>query len=195
MVKIKVIIGSSRPNRFAEQPGKWILEVGKNFKEAEFELVDLAAINLPFLDESMPPAMGMYQHEHTKAWSRIVGEADGFVIVTPEYNHGYSAVLKNAIDFIYKEWSHKPMAFVSYGGVAGGARAVEQLRAIAGHLSAYDITEHIILPNYPQDLDESGKFKFTDRHVESATTMLGSLIEWAQAMKPVREKLALPTSE
>ena len=189
MSKIKVILSSSRPTRFAEQPGQWIMDLASQFKDAEFELVDLAELNLPFLDEPVPALHRSYQNDHTKQWSKVVDDADGFVFVTAEYNHGYTALLKNAIDYLYHEWSHKPVAFVSYGAAAGGARAVDQLRAIAGHLSMYDITEHVILPEYYLNTDKDGKFQFTDRHNRAATNMLTRLVFWADKMKEARAEV------
>ncbi len=190
MVKIKIILGSNRPSRFAEQPGAWLLAQGQAMEGAEFELVDLAEIALPFLDEPIPALHDKYQNEHTKAWAKIVAEADGFVFVAPEYNHGYTPVLKNAIDYLYKEWTHKPVAFLSYGSQAGGARAVEQLRAVVGHLSMYDITEHIILPEYYLNLDDKGNYQFTERHEKAAHTMLDRLVFWSEKMAAAREELA-----
>lgn len=186
MPKIKVILSSSRPTRFAEQPGQWIMELASQFKDAEFELIDLAKLDLPFLDEPVPALHRSYQNEHTKQWSKMIDEADGFVFVTAEYNHGYTALLKNAIDYLYHEWSHKPVAFVSYGADAGGARAVDQLRAVAGHLSMYDITEHVIMPQYYLNTDKEGKFQFNDRHNRDATDMLTRLVFWADKMKAAR---------
>ncbi len=186
MPKIKVILSSNRPTRFAEQPGQWIMEVAEQFKDAEFELVDLAVLNLPFLDEPVPALHGSYQNEHTKEWSKIVADADGFVFVTAEYNHGYTALLKNAIDYLYHEWTHKPVAFVSYGAAAGGARAVDQLRAVVGHLGMYDITEHVIMPEYYLNTDADGKFQFSDRHEKAAKNMLTRLVFWADKMKAAR---------
>lgn len=190
MLHIKIILGSSRPTRFAQQPGAWLYEQSKTIPNAEFELIDLAQINLPFLDEPEPALHGVYQNDHTKAWSKTVAEADGFVFVAPEYNHGYTPVLKNAIDYLYHEWKHKPLAFLSYGSAAGGARAVEQLRAVAGHLSMYDITEHVIMPEYYLHRDENGIYQFTERHEDAARVMLDQLVFWADTMKPAREKLA-----
>lgn len=190
MPNIKIILGSNRPGRFAEQPGAWLLAQGKKLAGTNFELIDLAEVNLPLLDEPVPALSGTYQNEHSKAWSRRIADADGFVFVTPEYNHGYTPVLKNAIDYLYHEWKHKPVAFLSYGSVAGGARAVDQLRAVVGHLSMYDITEHIILPEYYAHKDASGQYQFTERHEGAARTMLESLVFWADNMAVGRRKLA-----
>lgn len=189
MPKIKIILGSSRPTGFSEQPGQWLFELGKTMPDAEFEVIDLTKINLPFLDEPQSPMMGNYQNAHTKEWAKVIGEADGFVFVVAEYNHGYTPLLKNAIDYLYAEWQHKPVAFLSYGAAAGGARAVDQLRPVVGHLNMYDISEHVIMPNYYLEMKD-GAFQFTERHEASARTMLSSLIFWAGKMQPIREELA-----
>nr|MDQ3007964.1 NAD(P)H-dependent oxidoreductase [bacterium] len=131
MITIKIIIGSTRPNRFGPQPAKWIYELAQQEVDKDkvrFEVVDLADINLPLLDEPIPPSQGKYTKDHTKAWSKIVDSADGYILVTPEYNHSTSAALKNALDFVSREWSYKPVSLVGYGATGGGLRAVEHLR-------------------------------------------------------------------
>src|SRR3989442_10118863 len=134
MLKIGIITGSTRPNRKSLDVAKWVLEIAKDRKDAEYDLVDIKDFGLPLLDEPMPPSMGKYQERHTKRWAAKIASLDAFVFVSPEYNHGIPAALKNAIDFLFAEWNHKAAGFVSYGG-AGGARAVEQLRLVpaAGH--------------------------------------------------------------
>src|SRR5258706_3114187 len=127
--RIAIIIGSRRPGRNGEAVAKWVYEIAKKRTDAEFELVDIKDYTLPVLDEPVSAIMGQYSKPHTKAWSAKVGSFDGYVFVTPEYNHGISGALKNAIDFLYHEWVNKAAGFVSYGG-AGGARAVEQLRLV-----------------------------------------------------------------
>ncbi len=189
MPKIKIILGSSRPTGFSEQPGVWLHEIGKTMESADFEIVDLTKVNLPFMDEPQPPMAGNYQNEHTKQWAKVIGEADGFVFVVAEYNHGYTPLLKNAIDFLYREWIHKPVAFLSYGAAAGGARAVEQLRGVVAQLSMYDLNEQVILPHYYLNMKE-GQYQFTERHEQEARTMLANVIFWADKMKPAREELA-----
>ena len=189
MPKIKIILGSTRPTRFAEQPGAWLMGLGKDSKDAEFELIDLAKISLPFLDEPEAAITGRYQNEHTKEWSRIINEADGFIFVVAEYNHGYTAALKNALDYLYSEWAYKPVAFLSYGSAAGGARAVDQLRPVVGHLNMYDISANVIFPSYYEGVKD-GKFQFNERHEQAARVMLDGLVFWAHEMKPIREKLA-----
>src|SRR5215470_1798808 len=131
-LKIHIIIGSTRQKRFADKPATWIYEEAKKRQELDVELVDLRDYPLPFFDEPISPARmeGKYSNAIVTTWAQKVAEADGYIIVSPEYNHGYSAVLKNAFDHIYPEWNNKPIGFVAYGNV-GGARAVEQLRQVA----------------------------------------------------------------
>jgi len=189
MTKIKIIVGSSRPGRFNIQPATWIHDLAKESEDIEAELVDLKEVNLPFLDEAVPASQGQYANEHTKDWAKTIGDADGFIFVTPEYNHSYSPVLKNAIDYVYAEWNYKPVSFVSYGSLAGGARAVEHLRGVAGELKMYDIREQILLPDYWTNLSGEGQYQFTETQTEAAKAMLESLAFWAGKMKEARAEL------
>ncbi len=133
MLRIGIIVGSTRPGRKADAVARWVLEHARKRTDAEFEIVDIGDYNLPLLDEPIPPSMGKYTNQHTKDWAKKIASLDGFVFVTPEYNHGPSAALKNAIDFVYAEWNNKAAGFVSYGS-AGGARAVEHLRHVMGEI-------------------------------------------------------------
>jgi len=191
MLNIKVILGSTRPNRFGIQPAEWITKLGENYSDkAIFELVDLKEIDLPFLDTAIPASMApSAQSEHQAAWAKIIGEADGFIFVTPEYNHSFPASLKNAIDFLAHEWYNKPVGFVGYG-VDGGVRAIEHLRAVASWLQMHDVHYYVGFPNYFANLDEDGKFKFDESHEEKAKSMLDELVFWAEEMKASRAKLA-----
>lgn len=186
---IKVIIGSNRPSRFGKQPADWIMELSKEHSEATFELIDLAEVNLPFLDEPTPALYAQYTQDHTKAWSKIIDEADGFIFVTPEYNHATSAVLKNAIDYLAAEWRHKPVAFVSYG-VQGGVRAVENLRTIVANLSMYSVYDQVNFINYWAQLDESGKLIPTDEQTDQAHKLLKNIAFWSDTFSEARQKLA-----
>src|SRR5690606_33381212 len=118
--------------------GRWVYDYATKNGEDDYELVDLKDFNLPLLDEPELPAMGNYQQEHTKRWAEKISQADGYILIAPEYNHGYPASVKNALDFLYAEWHFKPMAFVSYGQM-GGARSVEQLRAVVANLKLVDV--------------------------------------------------------
>lgn len=194
MNTVKIIIGSTRPQRFGPQIAKWIKGIAEEAGAADgntrFEIVDLAEVNLPLFDEAIPPLMKQPANEHTKKWASIVAEADGYIFVTPEYNHSTSAALKNAIDYLVYEWAHKPVAFASYGSQAGGTRAVEHLRAIAGELKLYDLRDQVMISNYWTQLDEKGQFVPTSEQNEAVKGMVQSLSFWTEAMKAPREKLA-----
>src|SRR5258708_554410 len=129
MLKIGIIAGSTRRNRKSPDVATWVLGAAQKRHDAEYELVDIKDFELPLLDEPMPPSMGQYQQPHTKRWAAKIASLDAFIFVSPEYNHGIPAALKNAIDFLFAEWNHKAAGFVSYGG-AGGSRAVEHLRLV-----------------------------------------------------------------
>ncbi|HXS15242.1 MAG TPA: NAD(P)H-dependent oxidoreductase [Candidatus Saccharimonadales bacterium] len=188
MVKIQLILGSIRQGRFGEQPAKWIFEELKKQEGVQAEFIDLRDWPLPFFDEPVSPAynQGKYANELAAKWAKKVGEADGYIIVTPEYNHGYPAVLKNALDYVYNEWNNKPVAFVSYGGIAGGTRSVQQLRQVAIELQMVPVRAGIHIPFYWNQLDADGKLK-TEGHEEGIKAMFGQLISFAKALKTLRK--------
>lgn len=186
---IKVILGSTRPNRFGGQVADWVMHLAKEFPGATFELVDLKEVNLPLLDEPIPAVHGKYSQPHTKEWSRIINEADGFVVVTGEYNFTIPAAVKNAFDFLAAEWRYKPIAFVSYGAAAGGARAVEHFRSSVANLSMFDLREQVIIPNYWTQQNENGQFVPSDEQVQTAKKLLERIAYWADYLKPARKTL------
>ena len=189
MIKINILTGSTRPGRFNIQPAQWILDIAKKRTDIAVALIDIELLNLPFLDEPVPPSQRQYSKGHTKEWSKTVDETDGFIFVSPEYNHSYSPALKNAIDYLWYEWHYKPVSYVSYGSIAGGARAIEHLRGIAAETKMYDLREQLLLPNYWEHLDENGKYRFTESQEKSANVILDDLTFWATQMKAAREKL------
>ncbi len=146
-IKIKVIIGSTRQTRFSEKPAQWIFEEAKKCEGAEMELLDLRDYPMPFFDDPTPPSMagGVYANETVKKWAEKINDGDAFIMVTPEYNHGYPAVLKNALDVLFPEWNRKPVGFVGYGS-AMGVRAVEQLRLVVVELQMTPIRNAIHIP-------------------------------------------------
>ena len=141
MINLKIILASTRPGRKGPAVANWFYDIAVKHIEFNVELVDLAVINLPFLDEPAHPRLQKYEQQHTKDWSKLINGADAFVIVTSEYNYGYPATIKNAIDFLFREWQYKSVGFVSYGGVSGGTRAVQSLplesAAAAGSIAKY----------------------------------------------------------
>ncbi len=191
MSLVKIILGSTRPARFGIQPAEWLMQLAKEHPETTFELIDLKEIDLPFLDEPQSALSGVYEQEHTKAWSKVIDEADGFVVVAGEYNHTPTPALLNAIDYLAAEWRHKPVAFVSYGAAAGGARAVEHLRAMTGgQLGMYDLTDHVVIVNYWTQINEDGNFIPNDSQTATAHQLLKNIGFWADTLKEVRTKLA-----
>jgi len=188
MTRIGIILGSTRPNRNGEQVAKWVYDIASRRDDAEFELIDLRDYPLPHLDEPLPPSMGQYQGEHTKAWADKIASFDGFVIVTPEYNHGTSGVLKNAIDYLYAEWNNKAVGFVSYGGV-GGARAAEHLRLVAGELQMADVRQQVAL-SLLTEFENFSVFKPGDYNVAALDTLLDQVVAWSTALAPLRQPAA-----
>jgi NAD(P)H-dependent FMN reductase len=184
--RIGIILGSTRPNRNGEQVAHWVLEVASRRAGVHFELLDLRDYPLPLLDEPLPPSLGQYHNEHTKQWAATIASFDGFVIVTPEYNHGIPAVLKNAIDYLYAEWNNKAVGFVSYGGT-GGARAVEQLRLVAGELQLADVRQQVTL-SMITEFENFRVFKPGDYNLPALNTMLDQVVSWSSALAPLRDK-------
>ena len=185
MTRIGIILGSTRPNRNGEQVAKWVYDIAARRSDAEFELVDLRDYPLPHLDEPLPPSMGQYQNDHTKQWADKIASFDGFVIVTPEYNHSTSGVLKNAIDYLYAEWNNKAVGFVSYGAV-GGARAAEHLRLVAGELQMADVRQQVTL-SLLTDFENFSVLKPGDYHVAALDTLLDQVVAWSIALALLRE--------
>ena len=183
-MRIAIIIGSTRPGRVGEAVARWVFNLAKKRTDAEYELLDIKDFNLPLLDEPVPPSMAQYSKPHTKAWAAKVASFDGFVFVTPEYNHGTSGALKNAIDFLYKEWNNKAAGFVSYGS-AGGARAVEQLRLIMAELQIADVRNQVMFSLFT-DFENFTAFKPDARHEKSVSEMLDQLVAWSGALRAVR---------
>jgi NAD(P)H-dependent FMN reductase len=188
MTRIGIILGSTRPNRNGEQVAKWVYNIASHRSDAEFELVDLRDYPLPHLDEPLPPSFGQYQNEHTRLWAAKIASFDGFVIVTPEYNHGTSGVLKNAIDYLYAEWNNKAVGFVSYGSV-GGARAAEHLRLVAGELQMADVRQQVAL-SLLTEFENFSVFKPGDYNLAALDTLLDQVVAWSTALAPLRQPTA-----
>jgi NAD(P)H-dependent FMN reductase len=184
-MKIAIITGSTRPGRHSETIAKWVLEKASQRNDVEFELVDIASYNLPMYDEPIPPIRGSYVHEHSKIWSEKISSFDGYVFVTPEYNHSTSGALKNAIDFLYREWNDKAAGFVSYGG-HGGIRAVEHLRLVMSEVMVATVRAQVTFSMFT-DFENFRTFKPNPTHESFLHTMLDQLVAWAGAMKPIRD--------
>ncbi|GLZ78392.1 FMN reductase [Actinorhabdospora filicis] len=183
MVSIAVVVGSTRPGRVSRAVADWVLERADG-REASYGLLDLADFDLPVYDEPLPAALGKYEGAHTRAWADAVAPYDGYVFVTPEYNHGPTAALKNALDYIYAEWNDKAAGFVGLGAV-GGARAVEHLRLVASELRLATVAAQVALtvagdfPEYPAFAPAASREAELDR-------VLDQVEAWAKALRVLR---------
>jgi NAD(P)H-dependent FMN reductase len=186
MLRFAIIIGSTRPGRVGEAVARWVDGIAKQRSDAEFELVDIKEFNLPLLDEPIPPSQGKYSKEHTKRWATKIGSFDGYVFVTPEYNHSISGALKNAIDFLYAEWNNKAAGFIAYGS-AGGARAVEHLRLVMAEVQVATVRNQVML-SLRDDFENYSVFKPREFHEKTLGQVLDQVIAWGGALRALREK-------
>ncbi|MFE9628832.1 NADPH-dependent FMN reductase [Streptomyces sp. NPDC006527] len=184
MTRIAIILGSTRPGRNGEAVAHWVHDIAQQRTDAEYELVDIADFKLPHLDEVAPPSLGQYAQPHTKAWAEKIASFDGYVFVTPEYNHSTSGALKNAIDFLYKEWNNKAAGFVSYGS-AGGTRAVEHLRLVMGELQVADVRNQVALSLFT-DFENFSEFHPAAHQKGAVTAVLDQVVAWSGALAQLR---------
>jgi NAD(P)H-dependent FMN reductase len=185
------VIASTRPGRAGLPIGRWFNELAIASERFEVQLVDLAELDLPFMNEPLHPRLRQYHHDHTRRWSEIVDAADCLAFVMPEYNHGYIAPLKNAIDYLHQEWAFKPVGFVSYGGMAGGTRAVQQLKPILSDLKMVPLGEGVTVTAAGQRITD-GQFKPDESMVRAAQVMLGELQHVETALRALRAATHAP---
>jgi NAD(P)H-dependent FMN reductase len=190
MLRIAIIIGSTRPGRIGEAVGKWAHDLARQRTDAEFELLDVAKFNLPLLDEPLPASMGKYSRPHTQVWSAAVASFDGYVFVTPEYNHGTSGALKNAIDFLNQEWANKAAGFIGYGGTMG-ARAIEHLRLVMASLQVATVTSQVGLSLFT-DFEKFSILKPAEMQAKSVATMFDQVVAWSGALQVLRDNRKRP---
>lgn len=190
IVNIKVIAGSTRDGRFSDKAAKWISEEIIKYEEVSVEILDLRDYKMPFFDQAISPKFKQepYENEAVARFTRKIDKADAFIIVTPEYNHGTSAVLKNAMDWVYHEWNNKPVGFVSYGAV-GGARAIEQLRLMAVELQMAPIQEAIHINGeqfFPVVMSGGNANDLFSNYIDKAQSMISQLLWWTIVLKNAR---------
>jgi NAD(P)H-dependent FMN reductase len=190
MPRLTIIIGSTRPGRAGLPITEWFADRARCHGGFDVNVVDLAELDLPLLDEPYHPRLRQYTHQHTKDWSAIVDASDAFAIVTPEYNYGYPAALKNAIDYLHGEWRDKPIGFVSYGGVAAGTRAVQQLKQVVTTLKMLAVVEAVSIPFHPQFMGEDGRVQANEIMEQAADAMLDELVRVEGALRPLRARAA-----
>ncbi|HEY3822277.1 MAG TPA: NAD(P)H-dependent oxidoreductase [Polyangiaceae bacterium] len=186
MLRLHVVVTSTRPGRVGLSVAQWFLERAKRHGKLDPELVDLKEVNLPALDEPKHPRFKQYEHEHTKKWSAKVSEADAFAFVTPEYNYSCPPALLNAFDYLYEEWTYKPAGFVSYGSVSGGTRSVQMIKPTVTALKMMPLPEGVVIPWVSKLMDEHHAFQGGEAFDKAAVVMLDELARWAGALKTLR---------
>ncbi len=186
---LQVIIGSTRPGRAGGPVADWFAAQARVDDRFDVEIIDLAEVGLPLLDEPNHPRLRDYQHEHTKAWSAIIDRADAFVFVIPEYNYAINAATKNAIDYLFHEWAHKPLGIVSYGGISGGLRAAQILKQIGTALKMVTMPDTVIIPMIGTLRTPEGGFAPTPIIEDSAVQLLDQLSDLTESMSPLRERI------
>jgi NAD(P)H-dependent FMN reductase len=188
MPRLQIIIASTRPGRVGLPVAEWFRERAVKHGGFEVEVIDLAEVKLPMMDEPHHPRLRRYTHQHTKDWSATIDRADAYVFVMPEYNYGFTAPLKNAIDYLHQEWQYKPVGLVTYGGVAAGARAAQMIKQVVTTLKMTPVVESVQIPFVAQFLDEENQLRANDVMEGAATAMLDELVRWSEALAPLRTK-------
>jgi NAD(P)H-dependent FMN reductase len=184
--KLQIIIASTRPGRVGLPVGQWVRDRAVEHGAFDVEVVDLAVLNLPFMDEPNHPRLRQYTHQHTREWSAKVDGADAFIFVTPEYNHGMNAPLKNAIDYLNIEWHYKPVGIVSYGGVSGGTRAAQMIKEVIAVLKLVALSEAVNIPFVQQFMSDENQFEPNEVTKKAMTLVLDELVRWEAALRPLR---------
>ena len=187
-LRLGIVIGSTRPGRVGKSVADWLFDITKGRSDFEIDVLDLAEWNLPMLNEPDHPRFGRYQHELTRRWSATIDALDAFVIVTPEYNYGYTAPVKNALDHLYREWNDKAIGFVGYGGIAGGARAVQMLKQVVTTLKMTPVFDAVYIAFVQGHLDETGALRPTPELDAAAALMLDEIARVGGALQSLREQ-------
>ena len=190
--RIHVILGSTREGRAGEQVARWVADLAAQRSDVDIELVDLRDFPLPFFDSPVSPKRALSDDPRVQAWAAKVAEADGYVFVTPEYNYGYPAVLKNALDHLYYQWNDKPVGFVGYGGIAGGIRAVQQLRQVVVELGLAQVRTQVLIPKVFAAFGDDGQ-PADAMHSTTASALLDEVADWARMLQEKRNADASAT--
>jgi len=188
MAELRIITSTTRPGRKSPVIASWIAEKARGYVPFNVEILDLAKIDLPMMNEPNHPRLRKYQHEHTKKWSQMVDTSDAFIFIIAEYNHGFTAPLKNAIDYLSQEWAYKPVGLVSYGGVAGGTRSVHMLKEILTALKMVPLSEGVSIPFIQNFINEDDEFVANEIIDQSADVMLTELLRWTDTLQSMREQ-------
>lgn len=190
MLKLKIITSSIRPGRKGPIVTKWIAGISKQNSNLDVEILDLGEINLPMMNEANHPSLKKYEHDHTKWWSAKIEEADAFIFVTAEYDYNYPAPLRNALEYLYHEWSYKAAGVVSYGGVSGGTRAWNSLKNDLATFKMVPIIESVNFPFFTKNINDQDEFETNEVSVKAAETMLKQIVRWTKGLKIIKEDMA-----
>lgn len=193
MPTLHVLIASTRPGRVGLPVGRWFAQAARDHGAFEVAVVDLAEIGLPFVDEPNHPRLRQYTQQHTREWSAKVSEADAFAFVMPEYNYGFNAPLKNALDYLHHEWSYKPVGLVSYGGVSAGTRAAQMIKQVVTTLKMFPLPEAVSIPFVAQFIDDEGALEPNETMERSAVAMLDELASLEAVLRSLRAGSASAT--
>jgi len=188
MDNLKILTSTTREGRKGGAIANWLTSYAQQNSGFDVELLDLAEINLPFMDEPNHPRLQQYKHDHTKKWSETIEGADAFVIVLSEYNFGFPAPIKNALDYLFNEWRHKPVGIVSYGGISAGLRSTQMLKQVVTALNMMPLQEQVSVPFFTKFINEEGEFTPDETITKSASVMLTELQKWSEVMKQLRLK-------
>jgi NAD(P)H-dependent FMN reductase len=186
--RIHVLICSTRPHRVGPAIAQWFFGAGQSFGEFDLHLVDLADFALPVFDEPRHPRLQQYENSHTSRWASSVEQADAFVLVTPEYNYGPPPSLLNAMAYLVREWSYKPLAFVSYGGISGGIRGVQMTKQVATTLRMFPILEAVVVPGVQAQINSDGSFSPNEQQKAAVHPLLMELDRLAKALTGLRKQ-------
>lgn len=185
-LRLQIIIGSTRLGRAGEPVAAWFREIASQHEAFEVTVVDLLKWQLPMLSEPNHPRLGEYTQDLTRRWSQTIADADAYVIVTPEYNYGYTAPVKNALDHLYREWNHKAVGFVAYGGAAGGARAVQMLKQVVTTLKMTPVFEAVYISFAQKLIDADGTLQSNEALDSAAGQLLDELARVSSALQGLR---------
>lgn len=186
MDKLKIISSTVRPGRKGPIVGKWITELAKQSGNFDVEFIDLGELKLPLMDEPNHPSLGKYTHGHTKNWSGKIADADALIFVTAEYDFGYPSPLRNALEYLSKEWAYKAAGIVSYGGVSAGTRAANSLKGDLATLKMVPLPEMVNIPFFTKNINEQEVFEPAEISLKAADAMLKELLRWTKGLKLIK---------
>ncbi len=187
MYNLKIISSTVRPGRKGPLIMNWIAGIAKENGNFNVETLDLGEINFPMMDEPNHPSLQKYLHDHTKQWSATIAEADAFIFVTAEYDYNYPAPLRNALEYLFHEWSYKAAGIVSYGGISAGTRAANNLKNDLATFKMVALTEAVNFPFFTKNINDEEEFEANEVSLKAAENMLKQIIRWTKGLQIIKE--------